>query len=60
MNVLRKSCNIIQISLFHHILLGDKNEKNKMGGSFDEYGERGGSFRVLARDSEENRPLAKT
>jgi hypothetical protein len=40
--------------------LGDKIEKNEMGGACSVYRERRGVYRVLVRKSEGKRPLGET
>jgi len=39
--------------------LGDKIEKNEMGGSCSKYGERRGAYRILVRKPEEKIPLGR-
>jgi hypothetical protein len=41
----------------HPILIGDKNEKNEMGGACNMYGERKGIYRVWWRNLRERNHL---
>ena len=39
--------------------MGDKIEKNKMGGTSSAYGEKRGAYKVLVGKPEEKRPLGR-